>query len=78
MVAATWAGGGADATPFHEAGVKTLYWVTTNSYAHLHVASDLPETLNGPLYAELVRLAFRTAWAVADGDPPAATPPGSR
>jgi hypothetical protein len=67
MVAATWAGGGADATPFHDAGVPTLYWVTTNSYAHLHRASDLPSTLNGPLYAELVRLAFRTAWAVASG-----------
>jgi hypothetical protein len=67
MVEATWADGGADATPFHEAGVKTLYWVTTNSYTHLHLASDKPETLNGPLYAELVRLAFRTAWAVANG-----------
>lgn len=66
-VAATWANGGADATPFYEAGVPTLYWVTTNSYTHLHVAGDRPETLNGPLYADLVRLAFRTAWAVAAG-----------
>jgi hypothetical protein len=65
-VAATWAGGGADATPFHEAGVKTLYWVTTNSYAHLHRPTDTPATLNGPLFEALVRLAFRTAWEVAD------------
>ncbi len=78
MVASTWAGGGADATPFHEAGVKTLYWVTTNSYPHLHVASDRPETLNGPLYAELVRLAFRTAWAVADDDGPGGGSTGTR
>jgi len=78
MVAATWAGGGADATPFHDAGVKTLYWVTTNSYAHLHVAGDQPETLNGPLYAELVRLAFRTAWAVANDDEPGGAPTGTR
>jgi len=64
-VADTWEGGGADASPFHEAGVKTLYWVTTRSYAHLHRPSDEPETLNGTLYEALVRLAFRTAWTVA-------------
>ncbi|MEZ4389098.1 MAG: M20/M25/M40 family metallo-hydrolase [Candidatus Krumholzibacteriia bacterium] len=66
MVADTWSGGGADATPFYEAGIPTLYWVTTNSYPHLHQPSDTPETLNRDLYTELVRLAFRTAWAVAD------------
>jgi len=71
-VAATWQGGGADATPFFERGIRTLYWVTTNSYEHLHVPGDTPETLNGPLYADLVRLAFRTAWAVADA--PATAP----
>jgi hypothetical protein len=62
----TWAGGGADASPFFERGIRTLYWVTTNSYTHLHAASDTPETLNGDLYEDLVRLAFRTAWEVAD------------
>ncbi len=65
-VNATWGGGGADATPFHEAGIPCLYWVTTNGYAYLHVPGDTPETLNGPLYEDLVKLAFRTAWAVAD------------
>lgn len=65
-VAATWAGGGADATPFFERGIPTLYWVTTNGYAHLHAVTDTPETLNLPLYQDLVKLAFRTAWAVAD------------
>lgn len=66
-VARTWGGGGADATPFHEAGVPTLYWATTNSYRHLHDAADTPQTLNGPLYEKLVRLCHRLAWDVADG-----------
>lgn len=72
-VAATWKGGGADATPFFERGISTLYWVTTNSYEYLHVPGDTPATLGGPLYADLVRLAFRTAWAVADAPAPAAS-----
>ncbi len=67
-VAGTWKGGGADATPFHEAGVPTLYFATTNSYTHLHLPSDKPGTLNGELFAELTRLAFRTAAAVAGGE----------
>jgi hypothetical protein len=74
-VAATWRGGGADATPFFERGIPTLYWVTTNSYEHLHRPSDTPQTLDGPLFTDLVRLAFRTAWTVADA--PAAGPPGA-
>lgn len=73
MVASTWKGGGADATPFFAAGIPTLYWVTTSSYTHLHVPSDTPDTLDATLYTELVRLAFRTAWAVADA-PAAASP----
>lgn len=63
----TWAGGGADATPFHEAGVPTLYFATTNSYTHLHLPSDTPDTIDPQLLAEVARLACRTAWAVADG-----------
>lgn len=66
-VARTWGGGGADATPFHEMGVPTLYWATTNSYRWLHDPGDVPATLNGPLYEKLVRLCFRAAWDVADG-----------
>lgn len=71
-VAETWSGGGADATPFYEAGVHTLYWVTTHGYAHLHAPDDTLETLNGALYTELVQLAFRTAWEVAQGFTPSA------
>ncbi len=66
MVKATWKSGGADAQPFADLGVRTLYWVTTNSYTYLHQPADRPVTLDGALYADLVRLAFRTSWAVAD------------
>ena len=63
----TWAGGGADATPFHEQGVPTLYFATKKSYTHLHQASDRPETLNPALLEKVARLAFRTARSVSDG-----------
>jgi hypothetical protein len=66
-VADTWGGGGADATPFAERGIPTLYFASRFSYAHLHQPGDKPETLDPPLYEALVRLAYRTAWAVADG-----------
>ncbi len=66
-VARTWGGGGADAVPFHEGGVPALYFATTRSYAHLHRPSDTPETLDGPLFVGLVRLAYRVARDVADG-----------
>ncbi len=65
--ARTWPGGGADAEPFHEAGVPTLYFASTPSYTHLHLATDTPETLNPMLHAELARLAFRTAVEIVQG-----------
>jgi len=58
MTAATGGGGGADAEPFNAIGIPTLYFVTTNSYKHLHMISDKPETLNVPLYTAMVRTAF--------------------
>ncbi|MDO9172917.1 MAG: M20/M25/M40 family metallo-hydrolase [bacterium] len=63
----TWPGGGADAEPFHEAGVPTLYFASTPSYTHLHQATDTPETLNPLLHAELTRLAYRTAVEIVQG-----------
>lgn len=68
MVEETWNGGGADAGPFHDKGIPALYFVTTNSYEHLHCITDTPETLNQPLFESITRLAFVTARAVADGD----------
>ena len=56
MLERTWSGGGADATPFHNKGIPTAYIVTYYSYAHLHLPSDLPETLNGQLYESVVKL----------------------
>ncbi|MDA3860862.1 MAG: M20/M25/M40 family metallo-hydrolase [Melioribacteraceae bacterium] len=64
----TWSGGGADATPFHQKGIPTLYFVTTNSYTHLHSVSDTPETLNAELYEEITRLAYLTTYKIAKGD----------
>lgn len=56
MVERTWAGGGADLTPFHNKGINGLYFVTTNSYEFLHLPGDKPETLNKDLYKDLVKL----------------------
>ena len=66
-VTRTWRGGGADAHPFWEKGVPTLYFATKNSYTFLHQTGDTPETLNPGLYAEVVRLAYRSAREVAMG-----------
>lgn len=68
MVDRTWNGGGADATPFHEKGVPCLYFVTTNSYDHLHLPSDKVETLNAGLFEKIVKLAHLTALEVANGN----------
>jgi len=68
MVDRTWKGGGADATPFHEKGVPCLYFVTTNSYDHLHLPSDKVETLNPVLYEKAVKLAHLTVMEIANGN----------
>lgn len=68
MVNGTWKGGGADATPFYEAGVPTLYFVTRDSYTHLHLPTDTPETLNPALFKAIVQLGFDTALTVAKGE----------
>jgi len=68
MVMHTWNGGGADATPFHQKGIPCLYFVTTNSYKHLHLPSDLPETLNQNLFEKITKLAYLTVLNVANGD----------
>lgn len=68
MVMNTWNGGGADATPFHQKGIPCLYFVTTNSYKHLHLPSDLSETLNRNLFEKIVRLAYITALNISEGD----------
>ncbi len=64
-VARTWKGGGADAAPFFEAGLPTLYFATTNGYGDLHLPTDTPATLKPALHAAVARLAYLTARAVA-------------
>ena len=66
LVAATGNGGGADADPFFEKGIQTLYFVTTNSYKHLHMLSDKPETLNQNLFEAITKLAFRTSLQICN------------
>jgi hypothetical protein len=68
MVKNTWTGGGADATPFFEKGVKCLYFVTTNGYEHLHLPTDDVETLKPELYEKITRLAYLTAYRLANED----------
>lgn len=57
-----------DVGPFHEKGIPAAYFVTTNSYAHLHYMTDTPETLNQTLFEKITKLAFLTALEVANGD----------
>lgn len=65
MTKTTWGGGGADADPFHKLGIPTAYFVTTNSYKHLHMISDTPETLNEKLYTSIANLIFKSAKALS-------------
>ncbi|MDZ7272116.1 MAG: M20/M25/M40 family metallo-hydrolase [candidate division KSB1 bacterium] len=69
LSAASGGGGGADAGPFHRRGVPNLYFATTNGYAHLHLPSDTPDTLEPELFTAATRLAYLTAWALADRSP---------
>lgn len=68
MITKTWKGGGADAEHFFQKGIPTIYFVTKNSYTHLHMLSDKPETLNKNLFEKITRLAFLTAYKVAEGN----------
>ena len=66
LVTRTWKGGGADAEPFFEKVIQTLYFVTTNSYKHLHMLSDKPETLNPNLFEAITKLVFKTIVKIAE------------
>ena len=68
MVDRTWSGGGADATPFFEKDIPCLYFVTTNSYDHLHLPSDKVETLNPILFEKVVKLVHLTALEIVNGN----------
>ena len=59
--------GGADAEPFHQAGIPNMFWVSRNPYAHLHMCSDMPATLNPILFESITRLIYLTAATLLDG-----------
>ena len=67
MVEQTWGGGGADATPFHKKSIPCLYFVTTNSYEHLHYMTDTYRTLNTVLFEKITKLAYLVSLQVANG-----------
>jgi len=67
MIDRTWRGGGADATPFFEKGVSTLYFATKNSYKHLHLPSDKPQTLNKELHTYVTDLVFQATEKLVNG-----------
>lgn len=66
MMERTWSGGGADATPFHNKGIPSVYVVSYYSYDHLHLPSDLPETLNQNLFQSIVTLVAEVLYKLAD------------
>lgn len=68
MTTETWFGGGADAQAFHNAGIPSMYFVTTNSYKHLHLTTDTPETLNEELFTAVTTLAYRVALYLLEGN----------
>ena len=65
LVEATWPGGGADAAPFQEHQIPNLYFASRPSYTHLHLTTDTPATLNPALLESIARLAYQTAWKLA-------------
>jgi len=73
LVTETGEGGGADADPFFQKGIKTLYFVSTNSYKHLHQITDTPETINKDLLAAITKLGYKTAKLISS-DPPIPPP----
>ena len=64
----TWNGGGADGSPLHDKGIPMAYFVTKDSYGHLHLPSDTAETLNQNLYQSIVRLAYLSTYKIAQGN----------
>lgn len=64
----TWKGGGADLEALYKKNIPGIYFVTTNSYAHLHLPSDKPETLNLSLYEDITKLAYLITSRVANGE----------
>ena len=68
MVTNTWPRGGADAEYFFQNEIPTAYFVTTNSYEHLHQVSDKEETLNPKLFEAVANLGLNALIKIANGE----------
>ncbi|MDD5362105.1 MAG: M20/M25/M40 family metallo-hydrolase [Ignavibacteria bacterium] len=68
MIMRTWNGGGADAAPFHQLKIPCLYFVSYFSYTFLHLPGDKPETLNKSTFEKECKLAYMTAFEIANGN----------
>lgn len=68
MIEGTWAGGGADATPFHNKGIPIAYIISFFSYEHLHLPTDIPENLNQDLFESIVKLTTYSLLKAANGE----------
>lgn len=68
LVKNTWNGGGADAEYFYRENIPTAYFVTTNSYKHLHYMTDTVETLNQELFAAVANLGLSSLLKIANGE----------
>ncbi|MFO7525818.1 MAG: M20/M25/M40 family metallo-hydrolase [Ignavibacteriaceae bacterium] len=66
MIERTWSGGGADATPFHNSGIPSVYVVSHYSYEYLHQPGDKPETLNAELFENIVKLTAQSLLIITD------------
>ncbi len=63
----TWYGGGADAQPFFDAGLPTLYFAADKGWTHLHQPSDTLDKIDALLLTRATRLMVLTTAAIADG-----------
>ncbi len=68
MVSETLSKNAADSAIAAEKGTQYLYFVTKNSYGHLHLLTDTPETLNMPLFENVSKLGYLTAFQAAQGN----------
>ncbi len=63
----TWYGGGADAQPFFDAGLPTLYFAADKGWTHLHQPSDTLDKIDPLLLTRATRLMYQVTAAIADG-----------
>ncbi len=63
----TWYGGGADAQPFFDVGMPTLYFAADKGWDHLHQPTDTLDKIDSTLLLQATRLMYLTTAALAEG-----------